>query len=77
VVLPWTYIQVEAACLQIAAFAIVKGIAEQIREPPLSAVEVGEWKPDVTLTLLSGVIHGDDQPLAVGLLPGAGDEIVG
>ena len=77
VTMPGRHIEIETARLQVFSIAIVAGIAEQILESPLSAVEVGERETDATLTLVRGVIHGDEQALAIRFLPHAGDESVG
>lgn len=77
VTMPGRHIEVEAARLQVSPVAIVACNVEQIIESPLSAVEVGERETDVTLALVRGVIHGDEQALARRPLPHAGDESAG
>ena len=62
--------------LQIAAIAIVDDFLELILEPPLTATEIRERQPDVTLALVGCIVHRHQQPLAVRALPGEGQEAI-
>jgi hypothetical protein len=76
VVLPRGHIQVQSARLQVGPVAIVPGLAKQVLKAPRPTAEVGEGEPDVTLALVGRVIHGDEQAVAAGALPGVGNEIL-
>ena len=75
--MPRRHIQVQSTGLQVIPVAIVSRILKQILEAPRPAAQIGEGQPDVALAVVGGVIHGDEQALAAGILPGVGDELVG
>ena len=74
--LPGTFIQVQTVGLQIAAFAVVDGVAQLILKPPGVPLEVGERQSRVTLALVWRVVRSNHNALVAGALPGKGDEIV-
>src|SRR5262245_50238513 len=74
--LPGTFIQIQTTGLQIAAFAVVDGVAQLILKPPGVALEVGKGQSRVTLALVWRVVRSNHNALVVWALPGKGDETI-
>ena len=70
--LPGRRVQVQPARLQIVAVPFVRGITEQVGEPPFAAAEVRERQPDVALALISRVVDRHQQSFAAGTFPAEG-----
>ena len=75
-VLPGGHIQIKPARLEVFPVAFVIGLAEQVAQPPLVSAKIREREPDITLAGVTGIVHGDKQPGAVGILPSKSDEIL-
>src|SRR5262245_62167682 len=63
VVPPGRQIDVELCRREIAACALVLSAAHHIVEANRTAGQIRERQPHVTLTLIAGIVHGDEQPL--------------
>ncbi len=62
--------------MQVVAVPVVDGGTEQIREPPMTAAEVRERKPDITLALVGRIINIYQQAFPTGSFPGTRQEAV-
>ena len=69
VILPGTHIQVEPACAQVVAVALVRRVTGQVAQAPTPPREPGERKPEIALAPVRREVHRDEQPLAVCGLP--------
>src|SRR5262245_19731109 len=76
VIAPRRQIEIETARNDIGSVAIVGGRSHQILQLYRAAIEVRQRKTDVALTLVRGIVRGDEQALAVVALPAPGDEAV-
>src|SRR5262249_39545944 len=74
--LPGGHIQVQTAELQIVAVPVVDLRTQQVLKPPLAASQTRERQPNVALALVRGVVHGREQPLLPGPLPGEDQEAI-
>jgi len=69
-ILPGGHIQIQPASLQIPPVPIVAGVTEQIPESPPETANIRKRYPDKALTLMLGIVHGHEQPIAAVILPG-------
>src|SRR5262245_62289691 len=74
--LPGRDVQVEAARQQVVALARIGGGPDLIDELPLTAREIRERKPHITLALVRSVVDRRQEPLAGGALPREGHETI-
>src|SRR5262245_43374902 len=73
---PRRQVQIEAARLEVAAVAIVAGVAGEVLQPHRAAGQPGPGRTDVALAPVAGVVDGDEQAPAVRTLPGPGEEAI-
>src|SRR5262249_33608387 len=76
VVAPRGFVEIEAAREQIAAIPVIGGRSHQILQAHWAPAEIGERQPDVALTLVPGVVHGDQSPLTVRRFPRPRNETI-
>src|SRR5262245_8124328 len=72
---PGRHVQEQSLAHQIVAVPVVVGAAQPILEPPRLAPEACERQADVTLTLVAGVVDGNDPFFGIAL-PGKDEEAV-
>ena len=73
---PGRLVEVQAAALQIVAIPIVRGVTEQVVQPPAAVAKVWKRQPHVALALVGRIVHRHQQPLATGTLPGKSHEAI-
>ena len=73
---PWNYIEIKTARLQIGSISFVKRVAQQIAQLPWAAAQIRKWKTYVALSGLGSEIHDHQQARVSGILPCKGDESV-
>src|SRR5262249_50881381 len=61
--LPGGYVEEQSALLQVVTVPVVRGIPQQVRQPPPVFPEVCERQPHVTLALVSRIVHRHQQAL--------------
>ena len=76
VTLPGRHVQVQVRALANRSLPIVRGITDQILQPPAAVAKVRKRQPHVTLALVGGIVHRHQQPLATGALPGKGQKAI-